>query len=455
MRRLVAALLAALVVVPAFPAGASPRNPGLFVDDDGHPQEQAFEYLAMTGVVKGCNPPRNDRICPHHPLTRAEMAKMIVLIGQQQGTIGPLPAGRADRFGDDDEVWNGSAEPLIDLIAAEGIVHGCNPPANDRFCPLDGLTRAQTAKLVVNGLELTAPPSYLSPWTDTAGTWYHEVARVAAYHGLFDSSAGVFAGQEAVRRSDLAEVLVRAVGEDRCREDPFTAARGAGLAADYPGKKFTAYVYDEVSGCAYWLNPDHRQETASVFKVMVMAGTLLEAQLAGRPPSGWEWSQLEPMITESANEPVRALWNHFGGYPWFTEQAAIFGLSATTVSGDQQEAPWGRTLTSARDQADLLRQVLLGEWGPLEATGRSHAWELMTSVISSQRWGVTAGVPEGWVVAQKNGFAGDTTNSVGVVRGPGGEHYVVVILTSGWPSWEQGVPAVERVSVWVASTFTE
>ena len=455
MRRGAAVLLAGLLLVPAIPLYAVERDSGLFIDDDGHPQEQAFETLASSGVVTGCNPPLNDRICPDQHLTRAEMAKMIVLLGQQQGTIGPLPSGRIDRFADDDTVWNGRAEPLIDLIAKEGIVHGCNPPANDRFCPHDHLTRAQTAKVVVNGLELTAPSTYPSPWKDTAGTWYHEVARVAAFHGLFDASAGTFFGEEEVRRSELAEVLVRAVDEDQCSEDPFTAARRWGLAADYPGRSFTAYVYDQGSGCAYWLNPSNRQETASVFKVMVMAGTLLEAQIEGRAPSDWEWSQLEPMITESANEPVRALWTHFGGYPWFTEQAKTFGLAETTIAGDQQEAPWGRTLTSARDQADLLRQVLLGEWGPLGAAGRSDAWELMTSVVSSQTWGVTAGVPEGWVVAQKNGFAGDTANSVGVVRGPEGQQYVVVILSTGWPSWEQGIAAVERISGWVAATFTE
>jgi hypothetical protein len=54
-----------------------------------------------------------------------------------------------------------------------------------------------------------------------------------------------------------------------------------------------------------------------VFKVMAMVRTLLEAQTDDRSVTSWERSQLEPMITESANSPVRALWSWFGGRPGF------------------------------------------------------------------------------------------------------------------------------------------
>lgn len=46
-----------------------------------------------------------------------------------------------------------------------------------------------------------------------------------------------------------------------------------------------------------------------------MAGTLLEVQDDGRAVTEWERSQLQPMITESANPPVRALWRSFGASP--------------------------------------------------------------------------------------------------------------------------------------------
>ena len=53
-----------------------------------------------------------------------------------------------------------------------------------------------------------------------------------------------------------------------CRPDPFGGDVAHELAARYPGKQITAHVYDARTGCDYSLNPDNRQSTASVFKVM-------------------------------------------------------------------------------------------------------------------------------------------------------------------------------------------
>lgn len=186
-----------------------------------------------------------------------------------------------------------------------------------------------------------------------------------------------------------------------------------------------------------------------------MAGTLLEAQSQGRALTDWEISQLTPMITQSANAPVRALWTAFGGPFWFRDQASIFGLSDTNVTADSGTA-WGLTMTSAADQVNLLRQVLLGQWGPLQEPSRNLAHELMTSVVSEQTWGVTAGVPGSYQVAQKNGFAGVTINSIGWVDEPGeSSGYVLAILTTGWPNHPAGISAVEMVSQLVASVMID
>jgi beta-lactamase class A len=76
----------------------------------------------------------------------------------------------------------------------------------------------------------------------------------------------------------------------------------------------------------------------------------------------------------------------------------------------------------------------------------------MTSVVSSQTWGMTEGVPSDRTVAQKNGFAGHIANSVGFVQEPGSdEGYVIAVLSHGWTSWERGVPVVEEIAAWVSS----
>lgn len=241
----------------------------------------------------------------------------------------------------------------------------------------------------------------------------------------------------------------------RCPPNPFTPTLAEGLADRYPGALVTAHVVDLSSLCEYSLHPENRQRTASVFKVLVLAGTLLEAQTEQRQLTTWELSRLTPMITRSTNPQVRSLWRSFGGSPWFREQVEAFGLTETEVSGDDGSA-WGLTRTSARDQTSLLIQLLLGHRGPLTEPYRKVAVDLMTSVIVDQTWGVTAGVPDGWTVAQKNGFAGITINSVGWVDPPGpDEGYVVAVLSQGWGDHPTGIAAVEEVSRAIAWTMTQ
>ena len=240
-----------------------------------------------------------------------------------------------------------------------------------------------------------------------------------------------------------------------CRPDPFADGVADDLAAAYPGKSITAHVYDARTGCEYSLNPENRQLTASVFKVLVMAGTLLEAQTDSREVTDWETSQLTQMITRSANSPVRALWRSFGASPWFRDQGQLFGLDETAIAADGGSS-WGGTRTSASDQVDLLRQVLLGEWGSLNKSSRQTALSLMKSVVPEQAWGVSAGVPHTWTVSQKNGFAGSIVNSMGWLDEPGeSQGYVVAILTRGWPNQLSGIDVVEQISVLIACAMIE
>jgi len=107
------------------------------------PFEQDIIWLAKEKITAGCNPPVNDRFCPDDGVTRGQMAAFLV-----RALDLPAWAG-ADRFVDDDEsVFEGDVEAL----AAAGITVGCNPPANDRFCPDDGVTRGQMAAFLARAL---------------------------------------------------------------------------------------------------------------------------------------------------------------------------------------------------------------------------------------------------------------------------------------------------------------
>jgi beta-lactamase class A len=424
------------------PAAATPS--GVFSDDDGLPSEQHLEKLFAIGVVQGCG---GTQSCPQLTISRAEAAAMVFRM-VDISTTEPLAAEpSADTFTDDDTLWDGAAEPYIEGLVGAGVVNGCNP-SSSLFCPLRQMTRGEAITILFRAFELPVPAGDVIHFIDVGSVYYEDAVRAAAAAGLLDVSTRMFGGELPITRGEFAIWLTEAAGLDVCRDNPFTEGRRGALGAEFPAQRFTAYAWDAQTGCTYSLNPDSRQPTASVFKVMVMAGTLLQAQLAGRAVSPQELGWLQPMISVSANEPVRLLWSHFGGAPWFNVQADTFGLDETTIVGDY-ETIWGRTSTSVRDQVDLLRQILFRDFGPFDEASQNLAWELMTDIDPAQRWGVGTFAPAGSIVAQKNGFAGVTANSVGAVVLPSGRGYALAVLSTGWADWPDGVPAVDTVAGWV------
>lgn len=179
-------------------AGLGPA--GAFGDDDASVHEANIDLIARLGITKGCNPPENTEFCPERELTRGETAAFLaralnlpatstdyfsdddgstfeadinalaeadITRGKGDGTFGPDESvtrgqmaaflnrafldgsGSGDPFTDDDaSIFEGD----IEAIAAAGITRGCNPPANDQFCPDRNLIRAEMATFVARAL---------------------------------------------------------------------------------------------------------------------------------------------------------------------------------------------------------------------------------------------------------------------------------------------------------------
>lgn len=101
-------------------------------------------WLAQQGITRGCNPPVNDRFCPNDRVTRGQMAAFLVR------ALGYTDDGGGNLFVDDDgSVFEGD----IDRLGTAGVTRGCNPPANDRFCPNDQVTRQQMAAFLRRALD--------------------------------------------------------------------------------------------------------------------------------------------------------------------------------------------------------------------------------------------------------------------------------------------------------------
>lgn len=108
---------------------------GPFYDDDGSLFEDHIESIADVGVTRGCNPPFNDAYCPKDLVTREMMAAFLV---RALGLTGDHP-------GFDDVAPDNIFAGDIGRLAAAGITKGCNPPANNLFCPRDPVTREMMA----------------------------------------------------------------------------------------------------------------------------------------------------------------------------------------------------------------------------------------------------------------------------------------------------------------------
>ena len=185
-------------------SGSEPAPSVDFTDDDGSPFENAIEWLATSGVTKGCNPPTNTRYCPDDPVTRAQMATFLTRALD-------LPAG-STTFSD-----VGGDNPFRKAIASladAGITRGCNPPSNTNFCPDEPVTRQQMAAFLTRALGL---PNGSSSFSDVASDspFRKAIASLAdagITRGCNPPSNTRFCPDDPVTRGQMAAFLYRALG---------------------------------------------------------------------------------------------------------------------------------------------------------------------------------------------------------------------------------------------------
>jgi hypothetical protein len=178
--------------------------PNTFIDDDGSIFEPDIEWLAAAGITMGCNPPVNDRFCPNASVTRGQMAAFL-------SRALDLPVGIGIDFVDD----NGSVfEADIEKLAAAGITMGCNPPANDRFCPGDPVTREQMAAFLVRALGYSDAGAGDLFVDDDGSIFESSIDRLATAgitRGCNPPSSDHFCPKQPVTRGQMAAFLHRAI----------------------------------------------------------------------------------------------------------------------------------------------------------------------------------------------------------------------------------------------------
>lgn len=213
---------------------------------------------------------------------------------------------------------------------------------------------------------------------------------------------------------------------------PLLAARtSAGISAAVAARP-GSFVAVAVSDPTDSLNCGLHNITSHFYAASVMKVTILSALLmkVGGPShlTATQKNLATLMITQSDNAAAQTLWTE-EGIPAVQNFLTKAGMSATElcVCG-----AWGLTLITAHDELRLL-QVLTNST-VINSASRAYVLTLMSEVISSQRWGISAGAPsveklhikDGWL--NYPGIGDWNINSIGTFTGP--KNYQIVVLAA-------------------------
>jgi Beta-lactamase enzyme family len=212
---------------------------------------------------------------------------------------------------------------------------------------------------------------------------------------------------------------------------PLAAARmSADIAttlAQRPHSVVAIYEEDPALGVTCVLNPTEHFYSASVIKVTILSALLYKIGGVGHLTSA-QRNLAYSMITQSSNSAATTLWNEVG-MAAMQNYLNRQGMHSTVLS-----SVWGLTQITALDELTQLNALsypsILGPYA------RAYVLSLMAQVISSQRWGVSAGAGAGVTVHIKNGWLAHPAaadwiiNSLGVFTGTN-VNYDMAILTTG------------------------
>jgi hypothetical protein len=193
-----------VVSAPAAFAGDLPPG-GSFYDDDGNIHEGGIEAIAAEGITLGCNPPDNTIFCPDDPVTRGQMAAFL-------SRALDLPDAAIDFFTDDD---GSTFENDINKMAEAKITLGCNPPSNTNYCPDGSVTRGQMAAFLVRAFGYTDNGEGDLFTDDDGSTFENDIDKLGTAGvtlGCNPPANDRYCPKSLVKRSQMATFLTRALG---------------------------------------------------------------------------------------------------------------------------------------------------------------------------------------------------------------------------------------------------
>lgn len=249
--RSIRATALAIILLQVFGSGvalADASDPGgTFTDDNGSVYEGAIEAIAAKGITFGCNPPRNDKFCVEDTVTRGQMAAFIARAGS-------LPSASHDYFEDDNR---SNFEDAINRIAEAGITRGCNPPANDRFCPTRTITRGEMAAFLARAFD--KPPSSTDHFDDDNRSIFEDainrIADAGITLGCNPPTNSLFCPGAKVTRGQMAAFIMRALELTPLKPPPPAGSGSEGGDPVDPGEGYAFIIDNRDTGGDWWRAP--------------------------------------------------------------------------------------------------------------------------------------------------------------------------------------------------------
>jgi beta-lactamase class A len=235
------------------------------------------------------------------------------------------------------------------------------------------------------------------------------------------------------------------------------AAAVAPLAAGRPADSVSVAALDSTTGSRVSWGAPSGMIVASVFKLLLLEGYLLQNQDRGQSPGDGDVDGLAAMIENSDNDAANQVYGALSGQTGVAAVLHRLDLSATVLDPDDQ---WGLSTTGATDQLTALTD-LVSQHSPLSSASRKYALGLLSEVESDQRWGVGAAADPDTAFANKNGWlpVDDddgrwVASSVGVIE-VGGHQLLLAVLTQHDTDLADGIDLVESLSRTVATTLRD
>jgi beta-lactamase class A len=296
------------------------------------------------------------------------------------------------------------------------------------------------------GRPASAPPATASPHTPSAT-------------GVPGSVAGTGVPPATAQPAPSTATAAPAVAP-AASASPANGPLGAQAQAYLAGRRgrVEVAVYDLSAGQQWTLGDQAPQAAASVVDLEILEAVLSQRTSQRTVLSLTEQELTPPMIEQSDNEAATTMWEDVGGTKGMRAFDHKAGLTHTSPSDCLQcpgsSAPGsGLTTSTAQDQIALLRPLVRSN-RVLDKNDQKYALYLLENVTSSQRWGVSSGVPAGVTVALKNGWlpgagnSGWQVNSVGLVSGDGRD-YLMAVFSAGNPSEQYGIDTLSHLGAMV------